>query len=325
MTTISDTTGRIGTRWASVTRFGYSYGIVAALLILIVCATVLYPGFLAPANIINLLHQNAAVGLIAIGMTFVIISGGFDLSVGSTYALSSVTFAGSMLASGNVVVATLAALLTGLVCGLINGVLIAYFQINPFIVTLGTLSVFSGAAYLISASTPFVVRDPAFRVFATSNVLGVPLSIIVLVIVFALAGVVLAKTSYGRNIYAVGGNSQASWLSGIRVKRTSASVYVVVGALAATGAAFDSSRLGVGQANIGGAIALDAIAIVVVGGTALIGGEGAVWRSAIGLLILATLTNLFYSLNVDQQWQLITKGVIVIAAVGLDGVLRRRR
>lgn len=300
------------------------YSMVGVLVVLVLAATVLYPGFLDPANVRDILIQNAAVGLIAVGMTFVIISGGFDLSVGATYALGSTVFAGTMISTGSVGLAAVVAILAGAAAGLINGVLVARLNVNPFVATLGTSSVISGLAYIYSKSAPFIVDDPAFEILAASRAAGIPTPIIILVLTFLAGGFVLAKTPYGRNVYAIGGNHDAAWLSGLRVPALTVGVYVLTGVLSALAGMIDASRLGVGQADVGASVALDAIAVVVVGGTSLRGGEGAVWRSAVGLLILATLTNVFISLNVSQNWQLIAKGIIVVTAVALDSLVRRR-
>nr|WP_296771073.1 ABC transporter permease [Rhodococcus sp. (in: high G+C Gram-positive bacteria)] len=300
------------------------YSMLVVLVLLIVVATFLYDGFLAPANIRDILVQNAAVGIIAVGMTFVIISGGFDLSVGATYALGSTVFAGVTISTGSVALAGAAALAAGVLCGLANGLLVAKLHINPFVATLGSASVISGLAYIYSNSAPFIVSQPGFQALSKSHTAGIPTPIFILILTMVVGGVVLAKTTLGRNVQAVGGNTEAGWLSGLRVPSITASVYVLTGALAAIAGMIDASRLAVGQADVGANIALDAIAIVVVGGTSLRGGEGAMWRSAVGLLILATLTNVFYSLNVSQHWQLIAKGLIVIAAVALDSAARRR-
>lgn len=306
--------------------FATKYAMLGVLVVLIIVASILYPGFVNPANIGNILTQNAAVGLIAIGMTFVIISGGFDLSVGATYALGATLFAGLTIQTGSVVVAGIGALLAGVIVGLVNGTIISRLGVNPFVATLGTSSVISGIAYIYSNSSPFIVNGvPAFQDLALTTIAGVQLPIWILVIGFVVAAVVLAKSTFGRNIYAVGGNYEAAWLTGLRVKGLNASVYVLTGGLAALAGMMDASRLGVGQADVGANIALDAIAIVVVGGTSLLGGEGALWRSAVGLLILSTLTNVFYSLNVSQHWQLIAKGAIVVAAVAVDAVIRSKK
>lgn len=310
---------------ARVREYATRYSMVGVLVVLVIIATILYPGFLGLGNIGNILTQNSAIGLVAIGMTFVIISGGFDLSVGATYALSATLFAGITIQSGSVVLAWFAAMAAGAAVGVVNGLIISKINVNPFVATLGTSSIVSGLAYIYSNSAPFVVNDvPAFQDLALSAIAGIKLPIIILVVAFVVSALFIAKTTIGRNIYAVGGNREAAWLSGLRVKGINGSTYVVAGLLAALAGTMDASRLGVGQADVGGTTALDAIAIVVVGGTSLLGGEGAIWRSAVGLLILATLTNVFYSLNVSQNWQLIAKGVIVVAAVAVDAIARRR-
>ncbi|TWP34498.1 ABC transporter permease [Leekyejoonella antrihumi] len=290
----------------------------------------LYPAFLKPANVSNILTQNSAVGIIAAGMTFVIISGGFDLSVGATYALGGTLYAGLTLQTGSAVVGLLSGLAGGAIVGVANGLIISRMNINPFVATLGTSSIITGLAFVYSNSAPFIVTNkpslvPAYQTLALTTIAGVLLPIWILIIVFVIAGILLAKTTYGRNVYAVGGNHEAAWLSGLRVKGLNASVYVLTGVLSGLAGMMDSSRLGVGQADVGGNLALDAIAIVVIGGTSLLGGEGAMWRSVVGLLILATLTNVFYSLNISQNWQLIAKGAIVVGAVSVDAMTRTRR
>ncbi len=306
--------------------YGSKYSMLGALIVLVAVASVLYPSFLSSGNVSNILTQNAAVGLIAIGMTYVIICGGFDLSVGATYALGATIFAGLAIDTGSVLVAGIGALAAGLAVGVANGLVVARLGVNPFVATLGTSSIIGGIAYIYSGSSPFIVSDvPAFQDLALTTIAGVALPIWILVISFFVAALVLAKTVYGRSVYAVGGNYDAAWLSGLRVQGVTGSVYIVTGVLAALAGMMDASRLGVGQADVGGAMALDAIAIVVVGGTSLRGGEGAIWRTVVGLLILATLTNVFYSLNVSQNWQLIAKGTIVVTAVAVDALVRQRR
>lgn len=301
------------------------YVMVGVLIVLVIVATILYPGFVRPQNLSDILTQNAAEGIIAVGMTFVIISGGFDLSVGSVYALGGCVFAGVTKDTGSVAIGGLAALSAGVAAGAINGFLVARLKVNAFVATLGTASAISGLAYIYSHSAPLVVAGATFQNLALTQIAGVPLPIWILLAIGLVGAFLLSQTSYGRNVSAVGGNEQAGLLSGLRVPWLTASAYVMTGVLAAFAGMIDASRLGVGQANVGGTVALDTIAIVVVGGTSLRGGEGAVWRSAVGLLILATMTNVFYSLNLDQNWQSIAKGIIVVAAVALDVLVRRRR
>ncbi len=299
------------------------YGMVGVLLVLLVVAVILYPGFLAPANLRDLLNQNSAVGIIAVGMTLILLTGGFDLSVGATFALSGTVFAGVSLSQG-VLVGTLAGLGAGLAAGLVNGVLVALLNVNPFVATLGSSSAISGLAFIYSNSAPFIVEETEFRNLGIARVAGIPLPVVILVVTFVVGWFLVHRTTYGRSIFAVGGNREAARLSGMPVAWLVMSTYVITGLLAGLAGMISASRLGVGQADVGSTIALDVIAVVVIGGTSLLGGEGAIWRSVVGLLILATLTNVFFSLNVDQNWQLIAKGTIIVGAVALDAYLRRR-
>ena len=301
------------------------YGMVVVLAGLIVCAQLLYPGFLAPQNISNILSQNAPLGIIAVGMTVVMVGRGFDLSVGALYAFGATFYASLALGGMPLPLAGALTVLLGLVAGAVNGAIVARLNVNPFVATLGTASIFSGIAFLYSNSSPFVVNDAKFTTLGRGYFLGAPISVWMLVGIFLVGGVVLAKSVYGRSIYAIGGNNEAARLAGMRVNLLRASTYVLVGACSTVAGMIIASRLGVGQADIGASMALDAIAVVVIGGTSLLGGEGAVWRTAVGLLILAVLTNLLDSLAVDPNVQLVVKGTIVIAAVALDAFARSRR
>lgn len=301
------------------------YGMVFALVGIVIVAQVLYPGFLAPQNISNILSQNAPLGIIAVGMTFVMVAGGFDLSVGALYAAGATFYASLAVQDISLPVAAALTVLVGLVAGAVNGAVVTRLKVNPFVATLGTSSIFGGAAFLYSRSSPFVVQNSAFTELGRGYLAGVPYAVLILVGVFVVGGVALAKTVYGRSIYAIGGNNEASRLAGMRVDLLRASTYVLVGACSTVAGMIIGSRLGVGQADIGATMALDAIAVVVIGGTSLRGGEGAIWRTAIGLLILAVITNLLDSLAVDANVQLVVKGAIVIGAVALDALARSRR
>jgi ribose/xylose/arabinose/galactoside ABC-type transport system permease subunit len=297
---------------------------VVVLIALLAVATISYPGFVSSTNLSNIVSQNAPLGLVAIGMTFIIIAGGFDLSVGAIYALTATLFAGIAI-NYPIPVAAIVAISVGLAAGAINGFIVTRLHVNPFVATLGTSSIIAGLALVYSHGFPQIVKDPAFKVFGQGQVAGVPIASIVMVVAFVIGGIVLHRSVYGRNVFAVGGNWEASRLSGIRVDLVRASTYAITGILTALAGMMIASRLGVGQADIGTLLPLDAIAVVVVGGTSLLGGEGALWRTAVGLAVLATLTNLFYSLNVDLNWQLAIKGAIIVGAVALDAFVRRLR
>lgn len=300
------------------------YGMVWALLAVMAAAVAFHPRFLDPINLTNVISQNALVGMVAVGMTFVIIGGGFDLSVGAIFALGAVVYAqradlvGLWGAAAHVLAVSLA-------CGLANGLVVTKLRVNPFVATLGTGSVFGGLAYIISNSAPQTPSDPGFSFLGTGRLLGLPISIWLLAAAFAIGAVVLSRTVYGRSIFAIGGNAEAARLSGMRVDLLRGSTYMITALCSGLAGMVLASRLGVGQADMGGSIALDAIAIVVIGGTSLMGGEGAIWRTAIGLAIIATLSNVFNALAASTNYQLVIKGAIVVGAVALDVFSRSRR
>jgi ribose transport system permease protein len=210
------------------------YGIVVVLIVLMVVGQILYSGFLDLSNVSNLLAQNASVGLVAIGMTFVILGEGFDLSVGGTYALAAVLYA-QISAGHPVALGALAAIGAGVGAGLINGAVVARVRVNPFVATLGSGFVFSGLAYIYSKSAPISVDKPGFQWLGSGSLGGVPVSIWAFAVVALASALILARTVYGRNVYAVGGNLEACRLAGIRVGMVRGSTYVLTGALAAVG------------------------------------------------------------------------------------------
>lgn len=300
------------------------FAMIWALIILLVIAGLVYPRFFDLNNLSNILSQNAPVGIVAVGMTFVMIGGGFDLSVGAIFALGAVLFAQWTDRLG-LWGAAAAVLGVALACGVVNGFIVTKLKVNPFVATLGSGSAFGGAAYIVSRSAPQTPDNFDFQNLGTGSWLGLPISIWLLVAALVAGAFVLSKSVYGRSIYAIGGNTDAARLSGLPVDLLRGSTYVISAVCSGLAGMILSSRLGVGQADMGGNIALDSIAIVVIGGTSLLGGEGAMWRTTIGLLIIATLTNVFDSLAVSTNYQLVAKGIIVVSAVALDVFARTRR
>lgn len=296
--------------------FALRSGMLWVLVVLVIVAQNLYPTFLTVDNLRNMMSQNAPAAIIAVGMTFVIIGGGFDLSVGAVYGLGAVTFAKmtSHLSLGiNLVVVAL----VGIAAGLINGLIITKFKVNPFVATLGTSSLFLGAGFIYSNNYP-VVAEAGSDWLGAGRFLGVPISGFVMVLVFLAGGVLLSRTTFGQSVRAVGGNGEAARLAGLRVNTVRCTTYVLTGALAAVAGSIDTSKLSSGQADQGAALPLLTIAIVILGGTSLSGGEGAMWRTVVGLLIIATMTNLFDSLAVTTAVQLVAQGAVLIAAVSFD-------
>jgi ribose transport system permease protein len=299
------------------------YTVLVVLAVMIVAAVLLYPGFLSWPNVRNILSQNAPVGIIAVGMTFVIIGGGFDISVGSIFALAATVFAGVAIGH-SLAGAAVVALSVGLAAGIVNGLLVTLLRVNAFVATLATTSIFLGLARLYSHNQPFMVDKESFSWLGTGQIGPIKVSIVILIVVFVCGEFVLKKSVFGRSLYSVGGNEEASRLSGIRVRLVRASTYAITGVLSALGGMTLASKLMLGQADFGPTIALDAIAVVVIGGASLMGGVGSMWKTAAGLFILAILTNLFNSLSVDTDVQLIIKGAIIAAAVAFDMFARTK-
>jgi ribose transport system permease protein len=298
------------------------YGILILFVGLIILGRAVYSGFFTSANLESIVSQSAPLGIVAIGMTFVIIAGGFDLSVGAIYAVGATIFA----AMGNThswIVSGLVAVLAGLGLGLINAVVVTVLRVNPFIATLGSSSIYGGAVLLMTNNKAYVLNR--FSALGSDNVGSIPISIVVLVILFVMGWVALRMTVYGRGVYAVGGNYEAAHLAGLRVAALRGSTYVLSGGLAAFAGIMQASRLSSGQGNIGATVALNAIAVVVIGGTALLGGEGAMWRTGIGLLIIGILSNVFFSLALSANWQTVVTGIILILAVAFDVLIRTGR
>lgn len=300
-------------------------GIIGVLIILVIVATLLSPGFLNPGNIVNVLAQNTSVGLIAIGMTFIIIAGGFDLSVAAILAAGAVGYA-SLSATFPVPVALLLTAVLGFILGSINAFLITKMKINAFIATLASASLFAGATllYTNNQSIPLASKG-GYDFLSEQDVFGVPLSVLLLAVVTAIGWFVLSKTTYGLGIYAIGGNNEAARLTGLRVGMLRASTFALTGVCAALGGVVVTSVIGVGQPGVEVDDTLNSIAIVVIGGTSLLGGQGAMWRTVVGILIFGTIRNLFDSLALPTAAQEIALGAIVIAAVGLDALTRNRR
>jgi len=298
---------------------------VIVLLLLVAASQAIYPQFLDPMNVRNILSQNAPVGIVAVGMTLVMITQGFDLSVGSVYAGGATLFAGLTVGGWPLLPAAVTTIVAGLLAGLCNGLIVTKLRVNPFVATLGTMSAFAGLALIYSKSQPIIVTDEAFTVLGRGYYFGVPISIWIL-LAFLIGGeVVLSKTVYGRQLYAIGGNDEAARLAGLQTELLRASTYVVCSGCAAIAGMIIASRLALGQADIGATMALDSIAVVVIGGTSLLGGEGAIWQTAIGPLIVSALKNILDSLAVDTNYQLLIKGIIVIVAVAIDANVSTRK
>ncbi len=295
-------------------------GTFAALVILIVLVSVLNSNFLQVNNLLNLLKQLIINGFIALGMTFVILTGGIDLSVGSTLALSSAIFTGLISGGMPTILAILVALALGAIFGLINGILITKGKLAPFIVTLATMTIFRGLTLVYTDGRPIAGKrdDFIFAFLGRGKVFGIPFQVILFIIIFALLFYLLKNTSFGRKIYAVGGNEKASFISGINTDKVKIIIYIISGVMAAIAGLVLTSRLNSAQPTAGTAYEMDAIAAVVLGGTSMTGGSGSLTGTLIGILILGVLNNGLNLLGVSSFYQQIVKGAVILLAVLID-------
>ena len=296
-------------------------GIFIAFIIVLIVLTILSPNaFARPANLINILKQASINGILATGMMFVIISGGIDLSVGSTVALAGViaaTFA--HLGEYPLIVPVILALVVGGVVGLINGYGVAYGNIPSFIVTLGTMTIVRGVALIAANGQPVFNVTKEFEVIAGGFFLNViPHLVIFFVVIIAIFATILTRTVFGRRVYAIGGNEIAAKVSGINVKRIKLAVYTITGVLAGLAGLLLASRIISGNPTAGQGYELDAIAAVIIGGVSMSGGAGKWYGTVIGALLIAVIGNGLDILNVSSHLQLIIKGTIIIVAVLLD-------
>lgn len=294
------------------------YKSLFGLLIICIIISVITPRFLTIANLRNVLTQLSVNAVIAAGMTFVILTGGIDLSVGSIVAICGAVAAMLAKSTGNVFVAILAALILGAIIGLLNGLIIAKGKLQAFIATLATMTVFRGATYVYTSGTPVSGLGQSFMVIGNEKVLGIPIPVIIMILIFAASYYLLNQVRYGRYVYALGGNEDSARLSGINTQRIKTLVYVISGVMAAIGGIIVTSRIGSASPNAGSGFELDAIAAVVLGGTSLAGGEGSVLGTIIGALIIGILNNGLNLMNVSPFYQLIVKGLVILFAVMID-------
>lgn len=309
--------------------FGRNIGLVLALL-LICAAGVITAGdrFASIDNTLTILRSAATIGVVSIGMTFVVTGGGFDLSVGAILALASVwstTFATQNMAEDtHWTLMVFTALAVGAGCGLVNGVVIAYGKVVPFITTLAMLAAARGLAEIISERRTQIVRNEGFKDFFSADIMGVPLIVVIFVLVSAGGWVLLNRTTFGRRTLAVGGNPEAARLAGINVNRHTVMLYVLVGLCCGLAALMLIGRTATGSSTHGGGYELDAIAAVVIGGTLLSGGRGTIVGTVLGVLIFMTLSNVFTLNNQDTSTQMVAKGLIIVVAVLVQQRLARR-
>ena len=294
------------------------YRSVLILLVICVFATILSPSFLSVTNLFNVFKQITVAGIVGCGMTFVILTGGIDLSVGSILGLSGVLASGVLASTGNTAVAVAVSLTVGIACGAVNGFFVSVCGIPPFISTLGMMTLLRGVILVYTKGSPIPIKSDAYKFFGKGSIAGIPVPVIILIIVFLRAHYILTQTSYGRSVYAVGGNREAARLSGIRVKTSEFLVYTLNGLMCGMAGLILTARLGSAQSTSGTGIEMDAIAAVILGGTSLSGGVGFVLPTVVGAMIMGIIDNILTLMNVNPHATNIVKGAVILIAVLVD-------
>jgi len=312
-------------KFVKLTNFLSKYALYFILLALIVFFSAMSDHFFTPQNAITITRQVAITGIIAVGMTMVILTGGIDLSVGSTLAVSAATAAWLMRAGIHPVLATLVALLLGLVFGLINGFFINKISLPTLITTLGMMTALRGVAMLITDGRGLGVQIGGYRVIGQGNVGFIPVPVIIMVAVFVIGYILLEKTKFGRYVYGLGDNVEATRLSGVNVKKVSYAVYAFSGLASALAGIVFLSRLMSAQPTAGTGYELEVITAVVLGGVSIMGGEGKISLVVIGVLIMGVLENGMIHMNVPPFYQWIVRGSVLLLAVSYSKLMEKRR
>ncbi len=294
------------------------YRSVLILIVICIFASILSDSFLSISNLFNVIKQITVAGIVGCGMSFVILTGGIDLSVGSIVGLSGAIAAGIMSTTGNAFLAVLAALGIGILCGAANGFFVAQCDIPPFIATLGMMTLLRGCVLVYTKGAPISIKVDAYKFIGKGVIAGVPVPVILLLLLYLIAHYLLTQTSFGRNVYAFGGNREAARLSGIRVKQTEWLVYILNGLMSGIAAVVLTARLGSAQSTSGEGIEMDAIAAVILGGTSLSGGSGFVLPTVVGAMIMGIIDNILTLMNVNPHATNIVKGAVVLIAVLVD-------
>jgi len=300
------------------------YKSLIGLIVLCVVITIVSPAFMTLSNITNIFTQVSTNAIIAIGMTFVILTGGIDLSVGSTVAISGALAASILKSTNNIPLAILVAAITGIVIGLINGILISKGKLQAFIVTLATMTIFRGATLVFTNGTPISKLSETFVKIGNGKIGFIPIPVIITIVILIISIYLLTQTRFGRYLYALGGNEDSAKLSGINTNKIKTLVYVISGFASSIAGIIITSRIGSASPNAGTSFELDAIAAVVIGGTSLSGGEGKITGTIIGALIIGVLNNGLNLMNVSPFYQSIVKGLVILIAVLLDKKSRKK-
>lgn len=315
---------RINFSTKNILKILLDYGILVLFVLLVIVLSITTPSFMSKANVINVLLQSSIMSVIAIGMTFVIITAGIDVSVGSILAISSATGVGLIkLAGAPWWVGMSAMILIGVLIGTINGVSVAYLKMPPFLVTLSMMAIGRGLTLVLSGGKSWYNLPDQFGFVNSARVFGLPILIILVIVLYVLATVILNTTVFGRKLYAVGGNSEAARISGINVALITTAAYMISGLTTGVASLLQTARLNSFWAEMGTGFELRAIAAVVIGGTSLVGGVGSLWGTLVGVLLLGVINNALNLLGVPSNWQDVARGGIIFIAVMLD-TLRTR-
>ncbi|ACD23896.1 ribose ABC transporter permease [Clostridium botulinum] len=300
------------------------YKSIIGLVLLCMIITFVTPSFLTISNITNVFTQVSTNAIIAVGMTFVILTGGIDLSVGSTLAISGALAASIIKSTGNVFLAVIVAALVGIAVGFVNGMLISKGKLQAFIVTLATMTIFRGLTLVFTNGTPISKLPETFVKIGNGKIGFMPIPVIITIVIAIVAIYLLNKTRFGRYLYALGGNEDSARLSGINTDKIKTLAYVISGFASAIAGVIITSRIASASPNAGTGFELDAIAAVVIGGTSLAGGEGKISGTIIGALIIGILNNGLNLMNVSPFYQSIVKGLVILMAVLLDKKSRKK-
>ncbi len=314
----------VWTRSRSLSDALEAYGIYVALVLVLIAAGLLSPAFYQPANIFNILRQASALGILSVGQTIVMIGGGIDLSVAAVMQLVTVGVAEVTKGKDEgVIVAVVIMLVLSMIVGLVNGLLVTRRRVAPFVATLFVGVVVTGARQVYTQATPSGSLPPLIRLIGRDSTGPLPNAAIIFLSLALIAAIVLRKTTFGRRLYAVGGNAEAAWLAGIPVNTVRLITYVVSSLLAGMAGLVLAGYVGYADQWIGRGYDLDSIAAVVIGGTSLAGGRGGIGGTLAGVLLVTVLLNLVLLLNLNVQWQLVVKGIVIILAVALYSMRHR--
>lgn len=304
------------------TFFG-KYAIYFVLFFEIVFFSIASPYFLSATNFVNVLRQTSIVGIMAVGMAFVILTGGVDLSVGGVTACVGVICAKLMISGWNPVFAILASLAFSALVGIVNAFFSHEFKLNPMIVTLATLQILEGIAYIVTGAIPVYGFTESFKVIGQGHVGSIPIPIIIMIALYVIAYIILKYTKFGQSIYGIGGNEEAVRLTGINIRKNKYSAYVLCSVVTGIAGIILLSRTNTAQPSAGSGYEMDVIAGAVLGGISMSGGEGKITGVFAGVLVMAVLSNGMLMMDVSEYWQWVTKGIVMLAAITYDRILKK--